>query len=230
MLINNVSITSFNAKLLKKDIQTAEIIVYEDWLRKALSPIVIEKEEKYKKINTEYLVKGSTDSEALINISNLIKSAEECIIKFSNIDFYYNCFIVDKSHTRIKEGIYRLKMEFKSSYAYKDELVEIISNVTSKAITALGNTEMPVILEITPSINLIDLTINGLGDEFILKNLTTGNTVIINSEEGTVLENGVNKFIDFEGWDFPVLNPGNNIITLSSENCIINLRYKPRWI
>lgn len=230
MLINNVSITTFNAKLLKKDIQTAEIIVYEDWLRKALYPIVMDKEEKYKKINTEYLVKDSNDSEALINISDLVKSAEECIIKFSDLDFYYNSFITDKSHTRIKEGIYRLKIEFKSSYSYKDEIVETISSVISKTITTLGNTKMPVILEITPNINLIDLTINGLGEAFVLKNLTTGNTVIINSEEGTVLENGVNKFNDFEGWNFPVLNPGSNIITLSSENCIIKLKYKPRWI
>lgn len=171
MLINNVNIASFNTKLLKKDIQTAEIIIYEDWLRKAISPIFIDKEEKYKKISTEYLVKGSNDSEALINISTFIKSAEDCIIKFFDLDFYYNCFIADKSNTRIREGIYRLKIDFKSSYAYKDEVVEILNNVTSKTVTASGNTKTPVILEITPNINLIDLTIGGFGEEFKIKNL-----------------------------------------------------------
>ncbi|MFR4584880.1 phage distal tail protein, partial [Clostridium cadaveris] len=73
--------------------------------------------------------------------------------------------------------------------------------------------------------------ITGLEDGPItIKNLTAGKKVIINGEDGTVLENGINKFGDTELWEWPRLLPGSNTITVSKNSCDITIKYKPRYI
>ncbi|MDC4242595.1 phage tail family protein, partial [Clostridium tertium] len=101
----------------------------------------------------------------------------------------------------------------------------------SKTINVSGNLETPAILELTPSIDLIDLTINGLDEEaIILKNLKANKKLIVNGEEGTVTVDGVNKYSDTDMWGFPRLKPGANTITVSKNNVDITIKYKPRYI
>ena len=84
--------------------------------------------------------------------------------------------------------------------------------------------------KLTPSINIIDLVINGLGESFTIKNLTAGQKVIISGESCTVIQGATNKFLDYDGWDFPKLQPGANTITFSKSSCDITVKYKPRFI
>lgn len=100
-----------------------------------------------------------------------------------------------------------------------------------KLFNVNGNYTVPVILEITPSADLIDITINGLAnDPIIIKNLKQGKKIIINSKEVTVTEDGINKFGDTEFWEFPFLTPGPNTITLSKNSCDVVLKYEPRYL
>ncbi|WP_443660663.1 phage distal tail protein [Clostridium algidicarnis] len=52
----------------------------------------------------------------------------------------------------------------------------------------------------------------------------------MNGEDGTVLQDGINKFTDTDMWDFPSLKPGSNTIALSKNTVDINIKYKGRWI
>lgn len=229
MLVNGIDISTFKAKLLSKDIQTAEIIVYDDWLRQSLNPLDLGKKEKYKQIMLEICIDDITNEDALNDISNLLKQLEKCTIKFDDLSYYYDCIIVSKSHVMKSPGKYILNAELKG-FAYKAEVTETLNHVSSKTINVPGNQEAPAIVTVTVPADTISLTITGLGDDITIKNLKANVPVIINGEDGTVLENGVNKYDDTEMWKFPELKPGANTITVSNANCIINIKYKPRWI
>ena len=124
-------------------------------------------------------------------------------------------------------------------FKYKD-YVSVSANVTaSKTIAVQGDYPVPCIIEIIPQVNIISsLTIKGAArnkitgelEDILIKNLTKGNKVVIDGENGTVTEGSSNKFADTEFWEFPSLLPGNNEITFSNTQSNITIKYKPRYI
>ncbi|WP_233429138.1 phage distal tail protein [Clostridium cadaveris] len=117
------------------------------------------------------------------------------------------------------------------AYEYSNEVTETMNRITSKTINNIGTEDTPAIVEITSSISLVDLIITGLADDPItIKNLTADKKIIINGEDGTVLENGINKFGDTDLWEWPRLKAGSNSITVSKNSCDITIKYKPRYI
>lgn len=230
MLINDIDISTFKATYLSKDIQTADVTIYDDWLRQSLNPLFLGKQEKYKQIKIQLLIKDADDESALNNISNLVKQFEKCTIKFDDLSFYYDCLIINKSHERIIKGWYTLDVELKSGYAYKTAVTETMDHVASKAITVLGNLPTPAIVTITVPINTSTLILAGFKDIITINNLLANIPRIIDGEACTVLQAGVNKFADVDMWQFPVLQVGLNTITTSNSNCIVTVQYKPKYI
>lgn len=232
MLVNSADIlTTYKAKLLSKDIQTAEIVIFDDWLRNSLNPLYLGKQEKFKKINLEFVIVDTTDDNCLTDISNLVSQLKRCILKFDDIDFYYNCTIVSAEHERLVElGYFKLTVELKSGYAYLPEVTETMNHVLTKSITVLGNLPSPAIVTITAPINTVLLIFTGFSSSITVNDLLANVPVIIDGELGTTLQNGSNKFVDVDMWEFPVLQPGANTITVNSNNCVVTIVYKPKYI
>lgn len=228
MLINGVDISNFNAKLLKRNIQTSEMIIYDDWLDNALGPLYFGKTEKFKKIEIKLLVQDKNDEKALTSISNLMKQLSKSTLKFNDLSYYYDCTISNNEHRRIIKGEYEVDAELKSGFAYKLEEIIVITGTTN--IYVPGNKETPAIVEIAPTINLIDLNISGLGEDITIKNLTANKTITIDGEEGKITEEGQNKYKDYDSWGFPYLCPGKNLISIDKDNVEVKIKYKSRWI
>ncbi|HHD2745489.1 phage distal tail protein, partial [Clostridium perfringens] len=74
------------------------------------------------------------------------------------------------------------------------------------------------------------ITISGFSEDIVIKKLKANKKIIINSLEGTVLEEGKNKFEDTDFWEFPFLVPKINIIKVNKDTCNINIKYKNRYI
>jgi len=229
MLINNIDISTFKATYLSKDIQTAEITIYDDWLRNALNPLYLSKQETYKQIKLQLLIKDIDDESSLNDISNLIKQFEKCTIKFDDLSFYYDCLIVNKSHVRIVKGFYTLDIELKSGYAYLPAVAVTLSG-TSQTVTVPGNLPTPAVVTLTPPINLASVTITGMGKPITVNNLHANTPVIIDGEQCLITESGLNKFAETDMWNFPTLQPGANTITSSTVNCVVKIAYKPKYI
>jgi len=189
MLINNIDIASFKALLAIKDIQPADVITYDDWLRNALNPLFLGRHERFKKLNIQLVISDVDDNGALNNISNLVKQLEKCTIKFDDIDFYYDCTIASKSNEKLTNGFYTLDVELKSGYAYKPAITETMNNITAKTITIPGNLPTPAVVTITPSIDTISVTLTGLSKNPItVSNLHANTPVVIDGEKCTVTE------------------------------------------
>lgn len=129
---------------------------------------------------------------------------------------------------------------FKYDNAYTEETV---TNSTSMNIAASTVVPTPAIIEITPSFNIIALTIKGLtklsttgADAPIkIKNCKDGKKIIIDGENGLVTEAGVNKFADTDFWEFPSIQAGTNLISISDSNnstpqCSIKVKYRACYI
>lgn len=232
MLINSINIKSFNAKLLTVDIQTQELSNSSEWLDNSLSPLFLANKKQFKKIDLEIAFKGASRTEILNNISNFMsKLINEVILTLDKYDHKYKVILKENSTEKtISKNLYKKKLSF-IGYEFSDEVIENLDRITTKTINVAGNLLTPATVEITPSIDIIDLQIDGLSnDSIIIKNLHANKKIIINSEDATVLEEGTNKFIDTDMWEFPFLSPGANKIKISKNNCNIKIKYRPRYI
>lgn len=103
------------------------------------------------------------------------------------------------------------------------------------AVSNPGNILTPIRLEITPTAGIASLTISGVcmdpdtGEEqpISLKNLTTGNTVVLDGETGLVTEKGALKSKDTEMWTLPALSPGTTTLTCSTGTLSIRVKLYP---
>lgn len=227
MIINgDIDIKIFGASVSSKIIHPTNIEIEKENNKK------ISSKKYYKKIELKILFQGKNRDEIYLNISNFMKYfIDEVRVKFKNLKNEYICFIKDSNveEPEINEWLYlHLQLD---SIELGEEKVEMINRTLSKEINILGNIETPAIIEITPSIGVVDLKINGLGDDPItIKNLEINKKIIINGDEGTVLQEGINKFNDIDMWEFPILYPGRRNITLSKNNCDVTIKYNPRYI
>lgn len=61
-------------------------------------------------------------------------------------------------------------------------------------------------------------------------NLSNGSEVVIDGKNGIVTENGNNKFLETDLIDFPVLQPGKNLIDSTETDVNISVIYTPIYI
>lgn len=230
MYVNNIDIGIYGASVSKKVIKPSRILI-EKQKNKVLTTQT-ESEIELKNMIIKILFEGRDRDEINGNISDfMINLSNEVDIKFKNLSNKFHSYLVssDIEDTEFDEWLY-LNLEF-DCYEYGDEVTETMNRITNKTINVAGNLETPAIVEITPSIELIDLTLTGLDDSpIILKNLKANKKIIVNGEEGKVTVDGVNKYGDTDMWGFPKLKPGANTITVNKGSVDINIKYKPRYI
>ena len=198
MLVNNIDIADFKAELLKKDIQTAEVTIYDDWLRQSNTPLFLGKKEKYKKITIQLFIEDANEEMCLINISNLTKQFEKCIIKFDDLSFHYDCTLVSNTHREIEGDlyIYVLDVELRSGSADGTEVSVTAKQVDSISINVLGNLPTPAIIEIMPLTDIPSITLTGFTKRPIeVKNLLANVPITIDGEKCTVTETDIDTVI-----------------------------------
>ncbi|EDT14118.1 phage distal tail protein [Clostridium perfringens] len=231
MLVNSVDVLkTYDAILTGRDIQACNVVTYDEWLEDSFDPRINKQKEGYSAITVTLLIEGKTENEIILKISNLLKLCEKGELKFKDFNFSYNVALNDHKEKLISDFIYEVTLIFKSTFKRSDEITININRETSKNINVEGNIKTPCIIEIIPSIDAIDITIGGLNESITIKNLHANKKIILDSKEGTVLEEGVNKFSDTDFWEFPFLVPGVNTITLSKNSCDVAIKYEPRYL
>lgn len=232
MLIDSVNIKKFDAILMEKNIQPSSIELDGEylWLSKSLSPIFPKHNFKFVSIEVKLYIKGISESDIKTKIGAIIDKSKECNLNFED-DFYYKSFLINSNtENTLKKETKKLNLTF-IAYSYKEEITETMNRITNKTINVNGNLITPAIVEITPSIEIIDITLEGLADDpIVIKNLSANKTVILDGELQKVTVDGVNKYGDTDMWDFPRLKPGANTIKVDKSNCDIKIKYKPRYI
>lgn len=228
MRIDAIDISQFNAVQQKVDIQTSDI------LNVTNKDTILTKKNKFgnKNIRVELVVKGKSRSVVLENISNIIALLEKMVVlNLNGYEKTYECTLYNKETVKTKISTrYKLILEFKGEEK-SQEIITNFNNTNSGSINLKSNKSTPCILEITPSIDIIDLIIEGVSEAPItIKNLKANKKFILDGEKFKATVDNINKFTDVDLWEFPGLAPGVNNLKFSRNNCNITIKYKPMWV
>lgn len=233
MLINNIDISKYNARVLDVNIQNSSISNLSDLdIKNKLIPLFLQSKVALNNITVTLLINSLDKRQYYLDKSNLLSNMLDSFdIYFKDRNLKFKCVLVNQAdQASLRQIRGRFQLTF-IGYNLENEVAQTINRVTSKTIDVTGNIKVPIKLEITPVIDMIDLKITGLSeDPLIVKNLKGTKTIIIDGINGTVTQDGINKFEDTDMWEFPFLVPGKNNILLSKDTCNITIKYNPRFI
>lgn len=231
MIINNINISEFGGKVQSKSFSDSPVVKSATWLLNAPKPLVIGENKGFKSLSLKLLFQGSSRNDVNNKINSFMAQVSECDIKFKNLEHYYHCYYEssNREETKIDEWLF-VNINF-ICYEYDEEKTFNFNGLEEFTINNIGTDVTPAILEITPNINIANITIEGLADDpIIIKNLNVNKKIILDGELQKITVDGINKFSDTEMWDFPKLNPGINLIKVNRNTCNIKIKYKPRFI
>ena len=89
MLINNVNISQYKAKLLERNISVANVNNKNLWDANFLMPVEGKYKYSYKVVRLKFDIKADNSSELELYKSKLTKELEKATIKFDDIDYYF---------------------------------------------------------------------------------------------------------------------------------------------
>lgn len=233
MLINNIDISKYNARVLDVNIQNSSISNLSDLdIKNKLLPLFLKSKVALNNITVTLLINSLDKRQYYLDKSNLLSNMLDSFdIYFKDRNLKFKCVLVNQAdQASLRQIRGRFQLTF-IGYNLENEVTETINRITSKTINALGNYPVPITMEITPIIDMIDLKITGLSeDPLIVTNLKGNKTIIIDGINGTVTQDGINKFDDTAMWEFPFLVPGKNNISVSKDTCNITIKYNPRFL
>ena len=227
MYINNRNISEYNARVLDLKINPSDFDINVFWSKNSLDPI-IDNDIKYKGKPLIVTLRLFGDRQEIArNKSRLVKDMAISNLRFNKLYNEYKGYVTGVFLVDSKNSFETISIEMQVIEQGEEKVIEFSSNV--KLI--LNNTEItPCTLELTPTQNLVDVTITGLEESITINNLTKDKTIIIDGEKGLVLEEGENKWPDYDSWSFPKLSPGENNISINKASIDAKLSYKARWI
>lgn len=239
MLIGTKNIADFQAEQRRVTIGRLAIANESVWARGSPIPVLFSGTLGFKTIKIEVMVRGANREEILNNGSNLLSALIGPVdLTLDGFSHKFRAVLTKSSYAETVMERWHIHTLELSGYEYSDQETQTQSQAESMTIVNPGNIETPLILELTPTFGIASLTITGIArdpntgeDEPVtLKNLTTGNTVILDGETGLITEGGALKTADMELWGLPTLLPGSNLITFSSDTLNVTAKYKPRYM
>lgn len=109
--------------------------------------------------------------------------------------------------------------------------IVIDSQKKSFSIINNGTAAAPCRCTIIPRNDIMLMTIKGLSeDEIKVSHIMAGQALVMDGINKVVTIAGDEAFDHYDAWEFPRLQPGENVIELSEPTIDISIEYQPRWI
>lgn len=109
--------------------------------------------------------------------------------------------------------------------------IVIDSQNKSFSIINNGTAAAPCRCTIIPRNDIMLMTIKGLSeDEIKVSQIMAGQALVMDGINKTITIAGNEAFDHYDAWEFPRLQPGENVIELSEPTIDISIEYQPRWI
>lgn len=231
MKVNGVDAKQYGGKQLKVERQAPKNIGSYEWVEGAAVPRRTDQNITASTLNIYMKFKGKERDEIIRNMSsflNLFGNEAEIILDGYKGAFRGYLTTSDIEKTIIKER-YTLQIEL-DGYFYDNEVTENI-DAAEKYICVAGSRKTPCIIRVRAIETLTNYKISGTFEDITIETLAAGETIIINGEMGIITINGQNAFENVDLWEFPVLQPGENKITITnSEIADVAIMYKPMWL
>ena len=100
------------------------------------------------------------------------------------------------------------------------------------SITNNGTAPAPCIITIIPKVDFLKLVIEGLTETPItFTGLKTNEALVIDGEERSITVDGIDAFANYDGWEFPKLQPGINKVRIENgTSASISIEYSANYI
>ena len=235
MRINGKNITEYGkVKQWRVDIKPRKFDHDSEWPRGSPVPIFQAPFATFKEFTVTLMVYGSGREDILHRISNILADLTD--VTELELDGWNHgfCGVLEESEVKELSDISRhrfqqLELQF-SGYEHGDKVAATVNGSETIQITNPGNMVSPVALELTPTIGAASVKITGLCRDsntgadlpVTVKNLTTGNKIVLDGITGLITENGELKAGDVDMWELPTLLSGSNTITIDTE--YVNLK------
>lgn len=215
ILINNTDIKIYNCKCLKF-VPSSSSYNFDETTGMQVG-------ENGREIDSTFLFTGSKD---LIqrNISRFIENIKSSIIESCSFFYKVNFNGSAKPDVFTNNSVkLSLKLDLKDVY----ETEKSIQINTTNTININSPKACDAILEISCETNVIKCTVSINGEEISIKNIKGGEPIYIG--DGKIISNNTSKVDDIELWEFPILYPGDNYISVDREDVYLTIKYKERW-
>jgi len=233
MRINNEPIAKFGATKLTFEMQPAQDAVAVEWIDKAVAPTPGTTTVTFGTAKAVLYFRGPDRSKIIQNMAQLLALlTSEAILKVPGIRGEYvgylktsNIAQVQRSKTRQK-----LTLEFRG-YLRGEMQRQQFQGVTEAQLKRVGARPTPVILTISPEVDMDSFTIEGLTeDPIVISNLSAAVSVTIDGRDGTAWERGVSKGADVDLWEPPALRDSVAALKFSRGDALVTVDYWPVWL
>ena len=232
MKVNNIDIRKYDAKQLTVDVQPPSIYANYEWTNGATIPTEFATEVKAGHLRLAVYFKGKNRNEIIRTASEFMKNfTKSCDLELDGYKGKYRGFMTANNYSKtIAKDRYILNLEF-DGFFYDEELEIVIDGKTTASFYRVGSRVAPCIVEIHAKSELKNYTIGGFGDsDIVVESLEKGKTIVINGHDGLVTMDGVNAFEMVNLWEFPTLTSDETMLTFSSAEASVKIRYMPMWI
>ena len=132
------------------------------------------------------------------------------------------------SRKKLTPAVWLIEIDLKCHKTYLPEVLVTANNVTHKEITSLGTKPSPCLITITPSEDISEFVITGLGSsEIRVKNLEAGKDHVIDGYLFRYLKNDVNDIANYNAYEWPVLPVGTTDVLFSHTTAAVSIQYYP---
>jgi len=238
MLIDDFDITTRKARVVNTTVENSEVKSASEWPRGSPLPVMLPGETGFKKVKQTIVIKGASREEILKNRSDIMAQlTEPRHLTIPGFTHKFHAALTKQTPNEDSKMFHTVKLEY-DAYEYGEEITVSATGQTEITVNNPGNTETPATIEITPTLGIASLTIDGLFrdgitkevETSILKDLATGKVIKIDGKTGEMTENGLSRYkADDELWTLPSLMPGTNKITFNTKNLNVKITFKSRY-
>lgn len=228
-----ITLEDYSANVLSKNIRPYDLEVVKYKYRNMVSPIFVKTYPSSYLLELEISVESETHEKTLKNMMKLIPVFYNCSFVFNESNelgiqnddtFEYSCIMNSYDFEFVTPNLSILKLACEAEI-YSKEKRGRITNLT-KSIMIDGAKDTRINFEIYAHDDLTNFHLN----DFIIKKLANGKTLIINSVDGLITVDGSiytkRENISFNNFPQAV---GKYDISISNANADIYYSYKGRW-
>lgn len=225
MIINGKSENQLSIKAEKPVIDKANYIPnLSFWSENRLLSLRSNYKENYRTFKCGFAILGENEIEKTKNASKFIEIVKNCTIEYKN--FIYDLDLQSQSITPYEYDLADfIELNFNIVDMYESE--KSVTTTTNTAININSPKQCYANLEISAKTNVISCIVKINDTEITVNNIKGGETIYIGS--GKVIAGNKSKMNDVDMWEFPKLNPGENIISVNREDVNLTIKYCERW-
>lgn len=229
MTINGIDLSAFGATFLSKQITNHEVVQIYDWLDGAVNPVFSRTEQRIKDITLTILIESTSEAETENQFSDLILALKDCVVSFSGLDKLYSCHFKGKVEPkRLTPVAWLAEIDLLCHKTFLPEVVVTANGVSHKIITSTGALPSPCLITVTPTVEISEFVIYGLGSSDIrIRNLAANQPHVVDGYLFRYLKDGVNDIANYNAFEWPVLPVGTIDVIFSHTTANVTIQYYP---